>query len=179
LRFIDPAAVAGTLEELVVSEFTYLGPVVAVGTPSDGLPPLGAARQYCRGEEWRGVVSSLMDNASPIVAGVARSEGLVWEIAELRRKNLLSKTIFFLPPTRAADPALLDHLLRLLGANDVALNLAHGQAAIAVSFPAPHHGLLLVSARVAEAEYELALRLPRLADHAPLAREPLGQTARC
>src|SRR5262245_44769965 len=56
---------------------------------------------------------------------------------------------------------------------------AHGQAAIAVSFPPPHHGLLLVSARVAEAEYELALRLPRLADHALPAREPLGQTARC
>ena len=183
LRFFDPGAVAGTLEELVVREFTYLGPVVAIGNPSDGLPPLGAARQYCRGEDWREVVGSLMDNASLIIAGVARSEGLAWEIAELRRKGHLLKTIFFLPPASAMDHAVLGHLLRLLGVSDgtlarVGLELAHGQAAIALSFPSADHGLMLMSTRVAEAEYELALRVPRLAGHELVTRRSLGQAGR-
>lgn len=62
------------------------------------------------------------------------------EIAKLRRKGHLLKTIFFLPPASAMDHAVLGRLLRLLGVSDgtlarVGLELAHGQAAIALSFP--------------------------------------------
>jgi hypothetical protein len=94
VRFFDPSAVAGTLEELLLREFAYLGPVVAIGKPSDELPPLGAARKYCRGEKWQEVVGSLMDEALLIVVGVGHSEGLTWEIEVIRRKGLLPKTVF-------------------------------------------------------------------------------------
>jgi hypothetical protein len=164
LRFFDPLAIAGTLEELLLREFGYLGPVLALGKPSDGLPPLGVARKYCRGETWREVVGSLMDEASLIVVGVGRSEGLAWEIGSLRDKGLLSKTVFILPPARVSDHAALGRLFRLLGAGEATPNLVLDRAALAIWFSAPNYGLVLVSERVSETEYELALRAPRLAD---------------
>jgi hypothetical protein len=164
LRFSDALAIAGTLEELLLREFGYLGPVVAIGKPSDWLPPLGAAREYCQGEAWREVAGSLMDQASLIVVGVGHSEGLAWEIAALRDKGLLSKTVFVLPPASAANHAALGRLFGLLGAGESTPELVLAQAALALSFPTPDYGLLLVSARVSETEYELALRVPQLAD---------------
>jgi hypothetical protein len=164
LRFFDPLAIAGTLEELLLREFGYLGPVLALGKPSDGLPPLGVARKYCRGETWREVVGSLMDEASLIVVGVARSEGLAWEIGALRDKGLLSKTVFILPPAIAGDHAALDRLFGLLGAGETTPYLVLDGAALALWFSAPNYGLLLVSAQVSETEYELALRAPQVAD---------------
>jgi hypothetical protein len=163
LRFFDPLAIAGTLEELILQEFGYLGPVLALGNPSDGLPPLGVARRYCRGETWRELVGSLMDEASLIVVGVARSEGLAWEIGVLRDKGLLSKTVFILPPASVGDHAALDRLLGLLGAGETTPYLVD-RAALALWFSAPNYGLLLVSTRASETEYELALRAPQLAD---------------
>src|SRR5262249_16005075 len=112
--FFDPGTVAGTLEELIVRDLAYLGPVVAIGNPSDQLPALGAARKYCQGDEWHEVVQSLMDEAIMIVVGADLSEGLPWEIATIRRKGIVGKTTFILPPGGIADKGVLLSLLRLL-----------------------------------------------------------------
>lgn len=164
-RFFDPLAIVGTLEELLLREFGYLGPVVAIGSPSDALPPLGAARRYCHGDTWREVVGSLMDQAALIVVGVERSEGLAWEIDLLRYKGLQAKTIFILPPASARNRATVKFLHNLLGVNHAVPSLREGSAALALSFFNQSHGLWLMSSEVSQTEYELALRIPNLRMH--------------
>lgn len=161
-RFLDPLAIAGTLEELLLREYQYLGPVLAIGKPSDALPPLGAARKYCHGDSWRDVVGSLMDEASLIVVGVGGSEGLAWEIALLRYKRLLTKTIFILPPALSRDRASVRLLHEMLGLDNAMPDLPAGSAAVALSFFTDKHGVWLVSSEVSQTEYELVLRIPHL-----------------
>ena len=157
MRFFDPGTVAGTLEELIVRDLAYLGPVVAIGNPSDQLPALGAARKYCQGDEWHEVVQSLMDEAIMIVVGADLSEGLTWEIATIRRKGLLGKTTFILPPGGIADKGVLLSLLRLLGGGREMPVLPSHCVPLCLVFPVPDWGVLLVATRVTELEYELAL----------------------
>jgi hypothetical protein len=163
MRFLDPGTIAGTLEGLIIQEHSYLGPVVAIGNPSDQLPPLGVARKYCHGgDEWHEIVQSLMDEAAMIIVGVERSEGINWEVTTIRQKGLLAKTIFILPPHHPAKQDHLIHLLRLLDAHTDVPDLPLGSVALCLAFPVPNCRLLLVSGRITELEYELALRAPRL-----------------
>ena len=162
LRILDPGSVAGTLEEMLTREYAYLGPLVTIGRPGEALPPLGAARAYCSGEEWRDVVESLMDAASLIVVGVDRTPGLGWEIARLRQHGLLERTIFILPPVLAADRRMLAELLELAGFEGRTPALEPSQAALALSFPLQNRALLTVATRMTEIEYQLAVRSPAI-----------------
>jgi len=143
LRFFDPGAVAGTLDELLVSEYADVGPVIAIGRPSDALPPLGASRRYCQGTEWQEIVRSLMQASAVIVMGMGRSAGLAWEIATIRSMSLVTKTAFVFPPDSTNDRSMLDTLLIRLGfdlrtrrrfAEKIA-QYQSDQAIISVSFP--------------------------------------------
>lgn len=163
LRLFDPGAQAGTLEELLIREFAYLGPVLAIGNPSDQLPALGAARKYCRGKSWQEVVEALIDEAALIVVAVEQSAGVGWETETVRRKKLLGKALFILPPDHAASQTALVQLLLLLGFVVEPSDLVPSAATLAVLFPAPGNVRLLRSTRVTELEYQLAVRATRLA----------------
>jgi hypothetical protein len=170
-RFFDPGVVAGTLEEILLWEFSYLGPAVAVGRPDEELPPLGAARRYCAGTEWHDVVSTLMDESSLIIVGMGRSRGLAWEIDQIFRKDLLEKTVFVMPPGGVRDRPLLEQMLQQLGVEHPP-RLAPAQGVLTLSFPEPDRGLLLTSssARLSESQYRLALRATRLSSPISMSR---------
>ena len=55
LRVIDPGSEYRTLEEMIVLNLTYVGPVVAVADPSRETP-IGAARWRLRDDQWRRLV---------------------------------------------------------------------------------------------------------------------------
>jgi hypothetical protein len=158
LRFFDPGAVSGSLEELLVWEYADIGPVIAIGRPSDGLPPLGAARQYCQGTEWQEIVHSLMHKSARIVIGVGQSAGLAWEIAAIRSLNFFEKTIFVFPPDLAKERSVLHNLLTSLGFDGSSLQKLPKKGVISLSFPTHEHPRLLVSSRITEIEYQIALR---------------------
>lgn len=64
-------------EQVAVVALSRLGPVVAVATPGERMPPgLGAVRQQFSHEEWQHGVSGLATQASLIVMTAGRSEGL-------------------------------------------------------------------------------------------------------
>lgn len=75
-----------------------LGPVVAVGQSGANLAPLGAVREYLAEDVWQSAVEERMDHSMVIAMIVGRSPALYWEIGEIRRKGLLSKTLFLFPP---------------------------------------------------------------------------------
>jgi hypothetical protein len=161
LRFFDPGAVAGTLEELLVWEYADKGPVIAIGRPLDDLPPLGAARKYCQGSEWQGVVSSIMQASELIVVGAGRSAGLTWEIETIRSANLLHKAVFVLSPDLAKDRTILCDLFNQLGLSGSIPKFGSDQAVLCVSFLSRNNPLLFLASRMTEIEYQLAVRATR------------------
>jgi hypothetical protein len=104
-RVLDPGLEQATLEDVLLT-WTGAGPLVAIGRPGDVEVPVGAARHYVDGEDWREVVTSLMDRALTIVVGVSASAGVAWEIDRLRDRGHLDKSVFVLPPTTTGHEAL-------------------------------------------------------------------------
>ena len=158
LRFFDPGVVAGTLDELLVTEYAEVGPVIAVGRPSDRLPPLGAARRYCQGTEWQEIVRELMQASALIVVGMGRSPGLAWEIATIRTMDVLTKTIFVFPPNLAYQRSFLHDLFTELGLSGTLPQFRSDQAVLFVSVLATEGPLLFLSSRITELHYQLGLR---------------------
>ena len=87
-----------TLEEFVVSQVMTLGPVVALGKPTEELSPLGAAREYVFGPGWQQRVSSLLDECSWVVAILGGGEGLRWEYEQVVDRGLTGRFILVVPP---------------------------------------------------------------------------------
>jgi hypothetical protein len=71
----------GTPEENLTKLLRQLGPVIAVGTPGEKLPQLGAIRLYFNNEEWQEKVRALMTLSQLIVIQAGYSGGLEWELS--------------------------------------------------------------------------------------------------
>jgi hypothetical protein len=87
-----------SLDELLLEEGTSLGPVVALGNPTDAIPPYGAARGYFQNSDWQTMVAQLMEQAIAIVICVDDTESLWWEIEFVVEHRYLGKTLFLLHP---------------------------------------------------------------------------------
>jgi hypothetical protein len=171
MRLIDPGSIGGSLEELIVQEYTGLGPVVAIGAPTDPLPPLGVSRMYCSGETWQETVDGLMQESARIVIAIDSSAaigpdgvptGLAWEITRLRDKGVLDKTTFLWPPEDARAPDALGRLLRLIDPAGRIVPPRIAGACLALCVRPSGDALLLTAQHATEVEYTLALRAPQL-----------------
>jgi hypothetical protein len=99
----DPRLV--TLEECLCWKFNKLGPVVAVGRPGEGLPPLGAARFWVEDHQWRDVVNDIALESQYIVLIMGslptpshEPSGLHWEIRRALQDDVREKLILIIPP---------------------------------------------------------------------------------
>jgi len=129
----------GTLEEQLREAVAPIGPLIAVGTPRESLPPPGAHRIYVHDEGWRARVEALMRSASLVIILIGKGgAGLEWEIerafASVERSRLLllvkrgrrqyekDRRIIeraaglSLPPYRKVSRVLIE-VMALLGAN--------------------------------------------------------------
>jgi hypothetical protein len=97
-RLFDYAAKDKSLDELLLEEGTALGPVVALGNPSDAVPPYGAARGYAGNRDWRKMVADLMRDAAAIVICVDDTENLWWEVERTYQHAYIEKTLLLLHP---------------------------------------------------------------------------------
>jgi len=84
----------GTFEEQLREALAPIGPLMAVGTPGESLPPPGAHRIYVHDDQWRARVERLMTSASLVIILVGKGgAGLGWEIerafARVERSRLL------------------------------------------------------------------------------------------
>lgn len=96
------------LEELLGNEMSPLGEVVAVGAPGNE-ERVGAGRVFFSDADWQEGVSALMEEARYVAVMVGASEGLQWEMNQLRDRKLLSRTVFFFPPVSEID--ILDRIV--------------------------------------------------------------------
>lgn len=97
-----------SLDELLLEEGTSLGPVVALGNPTDAIPPYGAARAYLQNSDWQKMIADLMAQAIAIVICVDDSESLWWEIEFVVERQYLNKTLFLLHPKYDSDNGVPD-----------------------------------------------------------------------
>lgn len=75
IRFLD------TYEQTIGFAFRNIGPLVAIGDPTDGIPHLGAYRIYVGQEgDWQQMVSVLASKASYVILQIGHSDGLMWEV---------------------------------------------------------------------------------------------------
>ena len=110
-RSIDPMLLvpAGigrskTLDNILLESGAPYGPVVAIGDPRAGVPPLGAARIYVPGQstEWQPVVSGLCAAAQAIVICPSTTAGVRWELDLVQRHDIAKQVIYL------ANPGLSD-----------------------------------------------------------------------
>lgn len=93
-----------SFEEVEAAALAKHGPVYAVATPGELLPPaLGAVRKELTQEDWQSAVAELAESASLIAVTLGRSEGLVWECTRIRDAGLLHKAVFLIPPVNSAE----------------------------------------------------------------------------
>jgi hypothetical protein len=83
-------------EEIVCHILQTVGPVVAVGRPTDRLPRIGAMRLYIKEEDWKPVVKDLLRRCSLVIVRVGQSRGLLWEMRHIVSGGHLPKAVFML-----------------------------------------------------------------------------------
>jgi hypothetical protein len=92
------------IEEVVVSSIKRFGPVIAIGSPEDELPQLGAARAYVpRNDEWTRIALEWIHSARMIVLFAGRTTGLLWELGRIIQHGYLNKTIVLCSHNSASD----------------------------------------------------------------------------
>jgi hypothetical protein len=124
-RILPERLVRISFEEVVADHLWGYGPVLAIGDPktSDGAAPLGAARDYTLSSDWQNHVSELMQRTSLIVAVVAQTSGLAWEIDAVARHGLLAKFVLLFPPVDNSELKTRFELVRGL-ATDLEIPLS-------------------------------------------------------
>ena len=86
-----------TYEQRLARTLHKIGPLVAVGDPTERLPLLGAARMYARDEEWHQKVDELAGQAGVVILHAGEGEGLAWEIQRVVALNEPERMILSLP----------------------------------------------------------------------------------
>lgn len=97
-----------TEEEQLARVMRDVGPLIAIGEPSESLPPLGAARLYVGTDDWRQVVHSLTTRARLVMLRLGRSPGLIWEFENVLRWARPEQVVLLVPK----DERLYDEFRR-------------------------------------------------------------------
>jgi hypothetical protein len=91
-----------TFEEFFSAEMkARIGPLVALGSPEDYLPPVGAARTYAPDEDWQAKLAEYAEESVLIVMEPDESANLGWELQYLRTHALQEKLILVTRPPMA------------------------------------------------------------------------------
>lgn len=91
-----PGDIPITFEEFIVRPLRPYGPVVAIGRPTEALPPLGAHREYVS-DDWQGRVTELLNLSHIIVVILDTTPGLQWELEQLSDIALRKKLLLIIP----------------------------------------------------------------------------------
>ena len=74
------------------------GLLSAIGRPGEMLPELGAARTYWPDDAWQEAVRTTANRCRAVFVVAGNTDGLKWELEQLREWGLLSKTLILFPP---------------------------------------------------------------------------------
>jgi FHA domain len=89
-----------SLETRLSNHFTYFGPFIAIGSPTEPVPQIGAARVILSDSEWQPRVLEWMSEASVIVMYSGKSQWVTWELAKLVNTERVGKLILIIPQVK-------------------------------------------------------------------------------
>jgi hypothetical protein len=92
---------AWTEEEALARAMNDIGPLVAIGTPEETLPLLGAARIYVANEEWQKVALDLLERAVVVAMRIGTSPGFWWEFETVMQRVKPEKLVLLIPRDQA------------------------------------------------------------------------------
>jgi hypothetical protein len=88
-----------TLEQFLAREFkNTIGPLIALGNPTDSLPPEGAARTYAADGGWQEYFIDLSNRSAAILMQMGNTDNLNWELGSIRGRGLQTKMFVVTPP---------------------------------------------------------------------------------
>lgn len=94
--------VARKLEPTLAAELSRIGPLIAIGMPTEPVPRMGASRTYVHQGTWQETISEWLADTRAIVLILGRGEGLQWEIDQVIAGKHLPKLLIVFPPGEAA-----------------------------------------------------------------------------
>jgi hypothetical protein len=100
LRSSGKAILDFSLETRLSNHFTDFGPFIAIGSPTEPVPQIGAARIILSDSEWQPRVMEWMSEASVIVMYSGKSQCVTWELAKLVNTERVGKLILMIPQVR-------------------------------------------------------------------------------
>jgi hypothetical protein len=89
-----------SLESRIAKHFSEVGPFIAIGSPSDRLPTIGAARASLSDAEWQGKVLEWMDACSLLVVMAGATHWIAWELRKIVERGHVGKLILLFPQVR-------------------------------------------------------------------------------
>jgi len=138
-----------SLETRLANHFMYFGPFIAVGSPSEPAPMIGAARAILPDSEWQSRVMAWMSASSSIVMYLGSSQWVTWELAKVVNTGRAAKLILMFPemtawrsPHRTVSAELE---ARMIYARQAFVNTKWGRALTACQDPQDVRALLFRS----------------------------------
>ncbi|MEU6561967.1 hypothetical protein [Nocardia nova] len=87
------AADLHTEEQQIATAVASFGRMVALGNPSDSLPPLGVERAYAADATWRGEVLAALGRAELVVLAAGSSRNLAWEVERIIERGVPTRLV--------------------------------------------------------------------------------------
>lgn len=97
VRVSSRGAQEKTYEERLARTLRKVGPVVAVGDPTERLPLLGATRMYAADEDWQETVDELTARAAVVLLQAGEGDGFAWEVHHVIELDAPKRAILSLP----------------------------------------------------------------------------------
>jgi hypothetical protein len=113
------------LDHILVEEFSWAGPVIAIGRRGQKELPFGAARTFLSDQDWQKEALEMANAARHVVIIIDTTPGVRWELDQLTRPELRAKTLFLYHPdflSTDSNHSVTARLSALLGEQKSALD---------------------------------------------------------
>ena len=97
----DKAFLDFSLETRLSNHFSRFGPFVAIGSPKETVPQLGAARVLLSDEEWQPRVLGWMQEAGLIIMYSGKTHWVNWELRQVVENECATRLILMFPEIKA------------------------------------------------------------------------------
>jgi hypothetical protein len=87
-----------SVETRLANHFMDFGPFIAVGSPTERVPQIGAARVKLSDDEWQAQVTRWMEEASAIIMYAGTTHWVGWELKRIIDGGWTPKLILLFPP---------------------------------------------------------------------------------
>jgi hypothetical protein len=99
-----------SLESRIATYFSKIGPFIAVSSPKDHLPVIGAARAALDETEWQGRVIEWMESSCLLVVMAGATHWVAWELREVVERGHIEKLIILFPDYLGKGQRHLEYL---------------------------------------------------------------------